>query len=260
MHELSSLSSCREKPSREMENEQILADFRAEIQEHDFQADSDRRSTQELSGIIESQRREVDHTFAGDEQLQRDQQLLGPAGPSLLVRCDRGTHNRGVFSSIRAKNGVVIRPAGLEAPETNWKSRTTRCHAREDDVESHQGHARFRERMNTILSECLNAASEMARHGCSAPAQWVLSSLPPNPATMGDEDECLDVGALQAHADGPTTFVVQSCYRAKAREAFVRWGAREKLCRDSEIEQIRILLERQKEQILADYRAEIQKH
>ena len=27
------------------------------------------------------------------------------------------THNRGVFSSILAKNGVMIRPAGLEAPE-----------------------------------------------------------------------------------------------------------------------------------------------
>ena len=56
VHELSSLSSCsREKPSREMENEtirillerqkeQILADFRAEIRKHEFQADSDRRS------------------------------------------------------------------------------------------------------------------------------------------------------------------------------------------------------------------------
>ena len=63
------LSSCRQKPSREMENEtirilferhkeQILADFRAEIQKHEFQADSDRRSIQEMNGIIESQRRE----------------------------------------------------------------------------------------------------------------------------------------------------------------------------------------------------------
>ena len=87
MHELSSLSSRRQKPSREMENgtirillerqkEQILADFRAEIQKHEFQADSDWRSIQELNGIIESQRREIDHTLAGDEQLRRDQLLL----------------------------------------------------------------------------------------------------------------------------------------------------------------------------------------
>ena len=88
VHELSSLSSCsREKPSRDSENEririlierqkkQILADFVANIQKHEFQADSDRRSTQKLSGIFESQRREMDHTLAGDEQLRRDQLLL----------------------------------------------------------------------------------------------------------------------------------------------------------------------------------------
>ena len=81
------LSSCRQKPSREMENEtirillerqreQILADCRAKIQKNEFQADSDRRSIQELNGIIESQRREIDHTLACDEQLPRDQLLL----------------------------------------------------------------------------------------------------------------------------------------------------------------------------------------
>ena len=57
--------------------------------------------------------------------------------------------------------------------------------------------------MDMIFSECLNAANVMTRHGGFAPAQWVLSRLPRNPATMGDEDECLDVCALQAHADGP---------------------------------------------------------
>ena len=88
VHELSSLSSCsREKPSREMENEtirillerqkeQILADSRAEIQKHEFQADSDRRSIQKLNGIIESERGEINRALAGDEQLRRDQVLL----------------------------------------------------------------------------------------------------------------------------------------------------------------------------------------
>ena len=33
------------------------------------------------------------------------------AGWPKLVRCDRGTHKRGVFGSTLAKNGVVIRPA-----------------------------------------------------------------------------------------------------------------------------------------------------
>ena len=39
-------------------------------------ADFDRKSIQKLNGIIESQRREIDHTLAGDEQLRRDQQFL----------------------------------------------------------------------------------------------------------------------------------------------------------------------------------------
>ena len=63
------------KSSREMENEririvlerqkeQILAEVRTEIQKHEFQADSERRSIQELCRTIESQRREIDHTTA----------------------------------------------------------------------------------------------------------------------------------------------------------------------------------------------------
>ena len=60
----------------ERQEEPILADFRIEIQKHEFQADSDRRSIQECNGIIESQQREIDHTLAGDEQLRRDQLLL----------------------------------------------------------------------------------------------------------------------------------------------------------------------------------------
>ena len=39
--------------------EQILADCRAEIQKHEFQADYDRRSVQKLNEGIESQRGEI---------------------------------------------------------------------------------------------------------------------------------------------------------------------------------------------------------
>ena len=64
-HELS--SSQKRMSSREMENEririllerqkeQILAEVRTKIQKHKFQADSDRRSIQELSGIVDFQR------------------------------------------------------------------------------------------------------------------------------------------------------------------------------------------------------------
>ena len=54
------------------QKEQIFAEGRTEIQKHEY---SD-RSIQELNGIIESQRRQIDHTNASDEQLRRDQVLL----------------------------------------------------------------------------------------------------------------------------------------------------------------------------------------
>ena len=69
--ELSSLgSSSTEKPSRDSENEQIrilfgrqkeqiLADCRAEIQKHEFQADYDRRNIKKLHEVIQSQRGEI---------------------------------------------------------------------------------------------------------------------------------------------------------------------------------------------------------
>ena len=60
----------------ERQKEQILSEVGTEIQKHEFQADSDRRSIQELNGFIESQPREINRALAGDEQLRRDQQLL----------------------------------------------------------------------------------------------------------------------------------------------------------------------------------------
>ena len=88
LNEFGSLSSSvRENPCRDSENEQIwiplerqieqiLADCRAEIQKHEFQADYGRRSIQKLNGVIESQRGEINRALEGDEQLRRDQQLL----------------------------------------------------------------------------------------------------------------------------------------------------------------------------------------
>ena len=80
-------SSIGENPCRDSENEQIrilferqkeqiLANCRAEIQKHEFQADYDRRSIQKMNGVMESQRGGIKCVLQGDEQLRRDQQLL----------------------------------------------------------------------------------------------------------------------------------------------------------------------------------------
>ena len=55
--------------------EQILAECQAEIKKHEFQANYDRRSVQQLSEIIESQQEEL-HCAQAEELQRRDQQLL----------------------------------------------------------------------------------------------------------------------------------------------------------------------------------------
>ena len=55
--------------------EQFLAECQAEIKKHEFQANYDRRSVQELSEIIESQQEEL-HCAQAEELQRRDQQLL----------------------------------------------------------------------------------------------------------------------------------------------------------------------------------------
>ena len=84
VYEPSSDLSQKRKSSRDSENEririllerqkeQILAEVRSEIQKHELQAESDKRSIQELTGIIDSQRMDIDHTITGCEQSRRDQ-------------------------------------------------------------------------------------------------------------------------------------------------------------------------------------------
>ena len=85
--EFGSLISNVRDPCRGAENEQIrillerqkeqtLADYKAEIQKHEFQADYDRRRIQKLNEVIESQRGEIYRAHQGDEQHRRDHQLL----------------------------------------------------------------------------------------------------------------------------------------------------------------------------------------
>ena len=57
------------------QKEQILAECQAEIKKHEFQADYDRRSVQQLSEIVESQQEEL-HCAQAEELQRRDQQRL----------------------------------------------------------------------------------------------------------------------------------------------------------------------------------------
>ena len=93
----------------ERQKEQILAEVRSEIQTHELQAESDKRSIQELNGIIESQRREIDHTLAGDEQLRRDQLLL-QVQPSEQNRGLREAH----FKSLHEMEELKVQESRVD--------------------------------------------------------------------------------------------------------------------------------------------------
>ena len=154
------------------------------------------------------------------------------AGWPNFISCDRGMHNRGVFSQTVQANGVRIRPAGLESPE-----QIGRVERRGDILKKlmkriiKETNAVGRDSMDMILTEALNALNEMSRHGGFAPSQWVLSKLPRTPGCLGDEEEAADIGAIQGHIDGPTEFGIQTRYRHLAREAFIRWDCSEKVGR-----------------------------
>ena len=145
------------------------------------------------------------------------------AGWPKRVAVDRGTHNRGVFGTTLAQKSVLVRQAGLESPEQI--GRVERRNAVLKDLMNKaikETNAKGKEAIDMILSEILNAINELSRHGGFAPCQWVLSKLPRSPATLGDEAEAHDIGAIQAHVNAPTAFALQAKYREIARHAFIQ--------------------------------------
>ena len=63
----------KRKLSGDLENKQIRILLKRHkeqilVQKHELQAESDRRSIQELIGTIDSERMEIDHTVTGCEQ------------------------------------------------------------------------------------------------------------------------------------------------------------------------------------------------
>ena len=48
---------------------------------------------------------------------------------------------------------------------------------------------------------------------------------------QGDEAEAHDIGAIQAHVNGPTAFALQSKFREVARKKFVKWDCGQRVQR-----------------------------
>ena len=155
-----------------------------------------------------------------------------PYGLPMGMVMDRGLHNRGVFSTTLQQKGVTFRQAALEAPEQIGRVERRNAmlkHMMQKVIKDTE--AIGRDAIDMILTESINAINELARHDGFAPAQWVLSKLPRQPATLGDEREASDIGTMQAHVDGPTAFALQSEYRQKARERFIEWDCSQRIQR-----------------------------
>ena len=161
--------------------EQILAEVRTEIQKHEFPADSDRRSIQELNGIIESQQREIDHALAGDEQLRRDQ---------LLLQEQQSEQNR----DLREAHIKSHEMEELKRVQELRVDESSRRRLIENQDTINKLTARIQELQNEV--NCMNDSrdfkdAESVRSGLShVPSQPAL--LPPN----------RDLGGMQSHSVG----------------------------------------------------------
>ena len=129
-----------------------------------------------------------------------------------------------MFKQTLPRKGLRSNHAGLESQEeigrVERRNQTLKNMMKKVIRETN---AICRQAMDMVLSDCINSINEMSRHGGSAPVQWVLGRFPRQLATLSDEEERADIGAIQAHIDGSTPFAIQSAYRLEAREAIVKW-------------------------------------
>ena len=146
-----------------------------------------------------------------------------PYGWPRYVAVDRGAHNRGVFAQTLAKNGVRVNLAALESPEQ--VGRVERRNATFKHILD-----KVIKETNAIGREQVDMPHRMRNgHQRNVETWWiltcpmVLARFPRKTATLGDEEERFDIGALQGSQDGPTAFAIQRKYRQEAREAFVKW-------------------------------------
>ena len=152
------------------------------------------------------------------------------AGFPLTVVTDRGTHFKGDFSHFLATHGINHRNAPLESPQTIGK------------VERHGGilKAMLRktvqetlpsniEEIETVLTECVTAKNELARHQGFSPAQHVLGKQPRMPGSITDESESF--GTFQARYDETSPFYLRHRARAEAKRAFIHLDTSRKVAK-----------------------------
>ena len=124
----SQISSVRENPRHssesehirillERQREQILADCQAEIRKHEFQADYDRRSTQKLNEMIESQKEEIcraHHQLLHEQLLKQNWDLREAHEKSLSEMEELKRFQGSTFDTLARRKLVEDRDTILE--------------------------------------------------------------------------------------------------------------------------------------------------
>ena len=118
------------------------------------------------------------------------------AGLPVVLRCDRGLHNRGVLAQYCAAHGIQVSHAPLEAPESIGR------------VERLGGVLKTMVRkvvqLQTVLDECCLTKNTMLRHGGYSPSQWVLGKMARGPPSLVEEDNSADLGSREQVCINPS--------------------------------------------------------
>ena len=162
------------------------------------------------------------------ESVHRTLDIMGRVPPKRGHR-PRHAFQRRVFALSR-HSWYNHRSAPLESPQTIGK------------VERHGGilKAMLRktvqetmpsniEEMEVVLSECVTAKNELARHQGFRPAQHVLGKQPRIPGSLTDEGE--NFGTYHARYDETSPFYLRHRARAEAQRAFVHLDTSRKVAK-----------------------------
>ena len=144
------------------------------------------------------------------------------AGLPVVLRCDRGLHNRDVLAQYCAAHGIQVSQAPLETPESIGR------------VERHGGvlkamvrkvvsqtQAAGQVQLQTVLAECCLTKNTVLRHCGYSPSQWVLGKMARGPPSLVEEYNSADLGSLEDQVDPESRFALIHQARNEAKKAFV---------------------------------------
>jgi hypothetical protein len=140
-----------------------------------------------------------------------------------VFACDRGLRNYGSFSQGLGAVGVYQRVAGVEAAEQIGRGERHGGIFKENlayVVNAHK--VTGKRQMKLAAAQVIAAKNEMCRKGGISPSQWVLGKFPRGVASLLEEEEIGQLGALAGALDAETEFGLRAQYRNTSKKGFVK--------------------------------------